>query len=152
MGPLLRRGQGRDSSGAGLWGRVRPPPPPSFPKHGPKNRGNQVSKRKRNEKVECHDLRHALRLLFSPRGSPSLGLPPAFPDQKRPGRTAISRGVWSGGSSFLSLPVCLPAACDQLLPRLRKSTGGCPGLHAWLLVGLTSSAGDPAGATLILGA
>lgn len=84
-----------------LSGRVRPPLPPSFPKHGPKNRGNQVSKRKRNEKVECHDLRHALRLLFSPRGSPSLGLPPGVSGPEAAGAralgTAISHGLWSGG-------------------------------------------------------
>ena len=122
--------QGRESSGARRSGRVRPPlSPPPFPKHGPKNRRNQVSKRKRNEKVACHDLRHALRLLFCLRGSPLLGLPPAFPDQKRPGRTAISHGLWSGSSSFSSLPVHLPATHHRLLPRLGKSTGRRPGLH-----------------------
>lgn len=64
---------------------------PSFPEHGPKNRRNQVSKRKRNGKVKCHDLRHGLRLLFSWRSSPSLGPPTAFPDQKQPGRAPWAR-------------------------------------------------------------
>lgn len=108
VGPLLRRAnRGTHRGGKAAEPHYRAgsgqPCPPSFPKYGPKNRCNQVSKRKRNEKVECHDLRHALRLLFSPRGSPSLGLPPAFPDQKRPGRAP-----WAWPSAVASARRVLP--------------------------------------------
>lgn len=119
MGPSLRCANGGTCRG-GKAAELRyqagsgHPYPHSFPKHRPKNRHNQVSKKKRNEKVECHNLRCALRLLFSRRGSPLLGLLLAFPDQKQLGRTpwarpsAVASGR-GGGGFFLFIPPCLPS-------------------------------------------
>lgn len=107
MGPSLQHANGQAQGGNTAEQHHRAgsahPYSPSFPKHGPKNRCNQVSKRKRNGKVKCHDLRHALRLLFSSCSSPSLGPLMAFPDQKQPGRAP-----WAQPSAVASGPGVLP--------------------------------------------
>lgn len=133
MGPSLRCANGgtcRGGKAAELRYRAGSghPCPHSFPKHRPKNRCNQVSKRKRNEKVECHDLRCALRLLFSRCGSPSLGLLPAFPDQKWLGCTpwarpsAVASG-WGVLPFHPSLSTFLPPVTGSFLTWTKAPAG-----------------------------
>lgn len=116
-------GEGRQASRTAEQGPATPAP--SFPEHGPKNRHNQVSKRKRSERVKCHDLRHAPRLLFSRPGSPPLGLPAPFPDQKwpscvpwaRPSAVASGQGLPPFYPPFPSSPSAfLPPAAAPSLP------------------------------------
>lgn len=149
-------GTGREHSRAGS----AHPCPSSILDHGPKNICNRVSKRKRNGKVKCHDLRHALRLLFSWPSLPSLGPPMAFPDQKQPGRTP-----WAQPSAVASAQGILPfipphpPSC-----RLQPAPALPGGKHQWAprapslspccshLIGPTvPSMGAPARAILILG-
>lgn len=137
MGPSLRCANGGTCRG-GKAAELRyqagsgHPYPHSFPKHRPKNRHNQVSKKKRNEKVECHNLRCALRLLFSRRGSLLLGLLLAFPDQKWLGRMPWARpsAVASGREGVLpfhpSLSAFLPPVTSSFLT-WRKAPVGTQG-------------------------
>lgn len=125
MAAMCKQGQAQGGNTAELRHRAGSAHPcsPSFPEHGPKNRCNQVSKRKRNGKVKCHDLRHAPRLLFSSCSSPSLGPPMAFPEQEQPGRTpwarpsavASDRGVLPFYPFYTSLTAFLPPATGSFL-------------------------------------
>lgn len=162
MGPWLQA-QGQQAQGgntAELRHRAGSAHPcsPSLPEHGPKNRCNQVSKRKRNGKVKCHDLRHALRLLFSWRSWPSLGPPMAFPDQKQPGvRPGHGHQLWPLlRAFFLFIPPHLPSCRLQSAPSLPgEKHQWPPGLHPCLFAAVTSQANPPsrapARATLTLG-
>lgn len=116
-------GDGRQASHTAKQGPATPAP--SFPEHRPKNRHNQVSKRKRSKRVKCRDLRHAPRLLFSHPGSPPLGLPAPFPDQKwpscvpwaRPSAVTSGQGLPPFYPPFPSSPSAfLPPAAAPSLP------------------------------------
>lgn len=144
-------GEGRQSYRAGSGH----PCPLFFPKHGLKNRCKQVSKRKRNEEVKCHDLRHALRPPCSPHGSPSLGLPLAFPDQEQPrhapwAQPSAVTSVWDVLPFRPSLSALMPYVTSSLFAwRKAPAPGFIPSSSLQLPYGaITHSDGAPDGVTL----
>lgn len=85
-----RREEGKQRSHAIEQGQATPAPTPS-PSTGLKIEVIRFQRGKEMKRSSVTTFRHALRLLFSPRGSPSLGLPLAFPEQKRLGCTPWAR-------------------------------------------------------------
>lgn len=162
MAAMRRQGQEQGGNTAKLRHRAGSAHPcsPSFPKHGPKNRCNQVSKRKRKGKVGCHDLRHALRLLFSSPSWPSLGPPMAFPDQKRPWLEHWARpsavASCQGFLPFYPSPSAFLLPATGSFPAWGKAPVGPPGSTPVSLLqsphrASAPPAGAPARATLTLG-
>lgn len=135
MGPWLqcadkgRHKEGTQQSCAIGQGQPTPAPPPS-PSTGLKIDVIRFQKGKEMERSSVMTL-DMLWGCFSP-GVAGPRWAPRWRFRTRSSRecalgTAISCGLCSGPSSFLSRPICLPAACNRLLPCPGKSTSGPQG-------------------------